>query len=265
MEQLNLTIYNEYVHEQTNDFVRKLYPNGMHKAIADYMSKEPGFRTKTATLDMPDHGLTEEVLSSTDVLMWWGHKAHGKVRDEIVDRVQARILDGMGLIVMHSGHFSKIFKRMMGTSCGLCWREAAERERLWVVNPNHPITQGVGPYIELPNTEMYGERFDIPDPDELLFISWFEGGEVFRSGAVWHRGKGKIFYFRPGHESYPIFHNAEVLKVLANGVRWAKFSGNAETTGIGGCFQIKKSIETLSEKNYEEGVIEHPDEFTKQS
>ena len=263
MPELKLTIYNEFVHEQKNDFVKRLYPKGMHEAIAEYMRKEPGFQVTTATLDLPDHGLTEEVLNSTDVLMWWGHVAHNEVRDEIIDRVQARVLDGMGLVVMHSGHFSKIFKRLMGTSCGLCWREAAERERLWVVNPNHPITQGIGPYIELPNTEMYGERFDIPEPDELLFISWFEGGEVFRSGAVWHRGKGRIFYFRPGHESYPIFYNTQVLKVLANGVRWTKFSGNSETSGIGGCFQIKEPLEILSEKDYDEGVIEHPEEFTQ--
>jgi trehalose utilization protein len=263
VEHLKLTIYNEFVHEQKNDFVKKIYPKGMHEVISEYMRKEPWFHVKTATLEMPDHGLTEDVLNSTDVLMWWGHVAHGAVRDEIVDRVQARVLNGMGFIVMHSGHYSKIFKRLMGTSCGLCWREAAERERLWVVNPNHPITKGIGPYIEIPNAEMYGEHFDIPDPDELLFISWFEGGEVFRSGAVWHRGRGRIFYFRPGHESYPIFHNTEVLKVLANGVRWAKFSGNSETKGIGSCFQIKDTLETLSEKDYEEGTIKHPEEFTR--
>jgi len=263
MEKVMLTIYNEFVHEQKNDFVRKLYPKGMHEAIADFMQKEPGFDVRIATLEMTEHGLTEAILSSTDVLMWWGHVAHGEVQDEIVDRVQKLVLDGMGLVVMHSGHFSKIFKRLMGTSCGLCWREAAERERLWVVNPKHPITQGIGSYIELPNTEMYGEYFDIPDPDDLLFISWFEGGEVFRSGATWHRGKGKIFYFRPGHETYPIFYNKEVLKVLSNGVRWAKFSGNMETKGIGGCFQIKQPLECLSEKDYDEGAIEHPEEFTK--
>jgi len=261
VKQLALTIYNEFVHEQKNDAVKAIYPQGMHETIAKHMRKESGFQVRTATLDMPDHGLTEEVLNATDVLMWWGHVAHDAIRDDIVDRVQARVLDGMGLIVMHSGHYSKIFRRMMGTSCGLCWREAAERERLWVINPNHPITQGVGQYIELPNTEMYGEQFDIPDPDELLFISWFEGGEVFRSGAVWHRGKGRVFYFRPGHETYPIFHNPEVLKVLANGVRWAQFSGNSETKGVGGCAHIQDSLEPLSEKNYDGGTIEHPQEF----
>lgn len=263
MNTIRVTIYNEFVHEQTDEFVKKLYPDGMHAVIGESLGSQPDMEVKFATLDMPEHGCTEEVLNETDVLMWWGHAAHGKVKDEVVDRIQARILDGMGLVVMHSGHYSKIFKRMMGTSCGLRWREAAERERLWVVNPNHPITRGLGPYIELPNTEMYGEHFDIPDPDELLFISWFEGGEVFRSGAVWHRGKGRIFYFRPGHETYPIFYNEEVLQVLANGVRWAKFDGNTQTLGIGNCFHIKDPIEKLSEKDCEQGMLQHPEEFTK--
>ena len=257
---IRVTIWNEFRHEQNNDFVKTLYPEGIHGAIAKYMRQEPGFDIRTATLDEAEHGLTEEVLDSTDVLMWWGHIAHSKVADEIVDRVQSRVLNGMGLIVMHSGHYSKIFKRLMGTDCGLTWREASERERLWVVNPNHPITQGLGAYIEIPNAEMYGEYFDIPDPDELLFVSWFEGGEAFRSGAVWHRGKGRIFYFRPGHETYPIFHNKEVLHVLANGVRWASFSGNTQTRDIGVLPQITESLEQLSEKDFEQGVIDHPEE-----
>lgn len=208
---------------------------------------------------MPEHGLSKNVLDETDVLIWWGHMAHEQVADEIVDRVQDRILNGMGLIVLHSGHFSKIFKRMMGTSCALCWREAAERERLWVVDPTHEISQGLGRYIELPNAEMYGEHFDIPKPDELIFISWFEGGEVFRSGATWRRGRGKIFYFRPGHESYPIFYNQEILKVLENGVRWAKFKGNIETTGIIHAPQVAEPIEPLEEKNVVFAEIDHPD------
>ena len=209
---IRVTVWNEFVHEQNNDFVRGIYPHGIHEQIGGYLRQQPGVEVATATLQQPDHGLTEEVLGNTDVLIWWGHAAHRKVRDDIVDRVQERILAGMGLIVLHSAHFSKIFRRMMGTSCGLCWREAAERERLWVVNPNHPITRGCGRYIEIPNAEMYGEHFDIPEPDELLFVSWFEGGEVFRSGCVWHRGRGKIFYFRPGHETYPIFHHEGVLQ-----------------------------------------------------
>ena len=166
--------------------------------------------------------MTETVVNSTDVLIWWGHCAHAEVEDEIVKRVQKRVLEGMGLIVLHSGHFSKIFKAMLGTNCSLKWREVAEKERLWNLEPGHPITEGIGEYIELANTEMYGERFDIPTPDKLIFVSWFEGGEVFRSGCTWERGHGRIFYFRPGHETYPIFYNEEVIKVIGNACRWAK-------------------------------------------
>lgn len=226
MSDITLTIWNEFRHEKQNDQVKKIYPKGMHEAIGTYFRKLAGFSVQTATLDEPEHGLTKDVLTKTDVLMWWGHLAHGEVADEIVTRVQERVWAGMGLIVLHSGHHSKIFRRLMGTSGNLKWREADDKEILWVSNPHHPITRGIGSYIELPAEEMYGEHFDIPEPEHLLFISWFTGGEVFRSGATWTRGKGKIFYFRPGHEAYPTFHNSDVLKVLENAVRWARFAGS---------------------------------------
>ncbi len=219
---LRVTVWNEFRHEQKPDGKpRELYPKGIHVAIADHLKKQPGLQVRTATLDQPEHGLTEEVLANTDVLTWWGHMAHHEVSDDIVDRVQARILQGMGFIVLHSGHYSKIFKRMMGTTCELKWREIGEKERIWVVDPSHPIADGIGQYIEIPHAEMYGERFDIPQPDELVFISWFQGGEVFRSGCCFHRGRGKIFYFCPGHETYPIYYQEEVLRVIHNGVKWA--------------------------------------------
>jgi len=221
MDTIRVTVWNENRHEQSDPQVRKVYPQGIHGAIAEFLRTVPGVSVRTATLDEPEHGLTQEVLDNTDVLTWWGHMAHGEVKDEIVDRVQERVLDGMGLIVLHSGHFSKIFRRLMGTGCNLRWREAGEKERLWVVEPGHPIAEGLGPYFEMPPTEMYGERFDIPAPDELVFVSWFQGGEVFRSGCCFHRGKGRIFYFRPGHETFPIYYQAEVCKVLGNAVRWA--------------------------------------------
>ena len=221
MTPLRVTIWHEYRHEKTNEKVASLYPDGMHMALAKGL--EPfGFDIKTATLDEPEHGLTEEVLDNTDVLTWWGHMAHGEVSDEIVDRVQKHVLRGMGLIVMHSAHLSKIFQRLMGTGCNLKWREADEKERIWVVDPSHPICDGLPPYIEIEEAEMYGEHFDIPPPDTLVFISWFEGGEVFRSGCCYQRGQGKIFYFRPGHETYPIYHNQQVLKVIGNAINWAK-------------------------------------------
>ena len=218
---IHVTVWNEYRHEKTNKDIAKLYPNGMHGTIAKYLKAQPGMAVHTATLDEPEHGLTEEALNSTDVLMWWGHMAHGEVSDAVVDRIHARVLDGMGLIVLHSAHFSKIFKKLMGTTCNLKWREIGEKERLWVVEHGHPIVDGIGEYIEIENTEMYGERFDIPQPDTLVFISWFAGGEVFRSGCCYHRGRGKVFYFRPGHETLPIYHHEDVLRVIANAVRWA--------------------------------------------
>ena len=218
---IHTTVWGENVHEQTHKIVSDIYPQGMHTAIAEGLNQADDIEAATATLDQPEHGLTTDVLDRTDVLTWWGHAAHGEVQDEIVDRVHKRVLEGMGLIVLHSGHYSKIFKRLMGTSCSLCWREAGEKERLWVCQPGHPITQGIDRYFEIEHTEMYGEPFGIPTPDEQIFVSWFQGGEVFRSGATWTRGSGKVFYFRPGHETYPIYHDENVKRVLQNAVRWA--------------------------------------------
>lgn len=218
---VKVTVWNEYRHERKHPVVREIYPNGIHGAIAGFLT-EAGFEARTATLDEPEHGLTDEVLNDTEVLIWWGHLAHEEVKDEVVQKVKRRVLDGMGLIVLHSGHFSKIFKELMGTGCDLKWREADEKERLWVVAPGHPIAEGIGEYIELEKEEMYGEFFDIPAPDELVFTSWFEGGEVFRSGCAYTRGNGKVFYFRPGHETYPTYHHKDIQRVLVNAVKWAR-------------------------------------------
>ncbi|AGB37306.1 ThuA domain-containing protein [Natronococcus occultus] len=225
-----VTIWNEFRHEQEEEEAAAVYPDGIHGALADVFAD--AHEVRTATLDEPEHGLTEDVLDATDVLLWWGHIAHDEVDDEIVDRVQERVLEGMGLIVLHSGHFSKIFKRLMGTTCNLQWREDGGRERLWVVDPGHPIADGLGESIELPTTEMYGEPFDVPEPDRLVFTSWFEGGEVFRSGCCYRRGNGRIFYFRPGHETYPIYENEDIQRVLKNAVEWASpRAGSPRTFG----------------------------------
>ena len=218
---INVTVWNEYRHERESEEIAAVYPEGIHAAIAAGLMEQGGFAVRTATLDEPENGLSDDVLASTDLLTWWGHKAHPVVSDETVTRVQARILEGMGLVVLHSGHHSKIFKRMMGTTCDLKWREADEKERLWVVAPGHPIVEGIGEYIELDREEMYGEHFDVPPPETLIFVSWFPGGEVFRSGCCYARGAGKIFYFRPGHETYPTYFNPDVRRVIANAVRWA--------------------------------------------
>ena len=241
-EPIRVTVWNEYRHEKRNEQIAGLYPDGMHAAIASHLAAQPGLEARTATLDEPDHGLTDDVLAATDVLTWWGHMAHGEVRDEIVDKVVARVLAGMGLIVLHSGHYSKPFRRLMGTTCSLKWREIGEKERLWVVEPGHPIARGLGEYIEIEHTEMYGERFDIPAPDTLVLVSWFAGGELFRSGCCYHRGKGKVFYFRPGHETYPIYRHPDVLTVLVNACRWA-----APTAGPDVVFGNVKPLEDIAE------------------
>jgi trehalose utilization protein len=221
MTPIRVTVWNEYRHERENEQYRSIYPSGIHAAIADGLGARDDFTVRTATLDEPDNGLPEDVLMETDVLIWWGHKAHDEVSDETVNRVHGRVLHGMGLIVLHSGHFSRIFKRLMGTSCNLIWRVADETERLWVVAPSHPIAAGLGRYVEIEREEMYGEFFDVPPPEEIVFVSWFPGGEVFRSGCCYARGSGKIFYFRPGHESYPTFFHPDVRTIIANAVRWA--------------------------------------------
>ncbi|HMF34556.1 MAG TPA: ThuA domain-containing protein [Candidatus Lokiarchaeia archaeon] len=232
MAGIRVTIWNEHRHEQTDAKVQAVYPDGIHAPIAKYLS-DLGHEVHVSTLDDDDCGLTPEVLDNTDVLIWWGHTAHNLVMDDIVDRIQARVLAGMGFIALHSSHESKPFMRLMGTSCGLLWRDIGEKEKLWVTNPYHPISKGIDAVIELDHEEMYGECFDVPNPDDVVFTSWFEGGNVFRSGCTWHRGRGKIFYFRPGHEAYPTYYNKEILHVIANAVEWAKFDGNTEAAGIG--------------------------------
>ncbi len=249
MSTLNVTVWNEFVHEQKEEKIAKVYPQGIHGAIAEMLGKQNLYNITTATLDMPEHGLTQEVLDNTDVLIWWGHIAHNKVSDEVVDRVVKRVWDGMGLIVLHSGHLSKPFVRLMGTCCRSKWRENDELERIWVVEPGHPIARNLPEYIELPQEETYGERFEIPAPDELVFLSWFSGGEVFRSGCCYKRGLGKIFYFRPGHEEYPTFYRDDITQVLVNAIDWAKPSNGPKPTlgHYNAIEQVKDKFEGMSD------------------
>jgi trehalose utilization protein len=217
---LRVTVWNEFRLERSSPQVGAIYPDGIHKALAAPL-RGAGHTVRTATLDEPGQGLGGDVLETTEVLLWWGHQAHADVQDEIVNRIHARVLEGMGLIALHSAHFSRIFKRLMGTSCDLKWRIADERERLWVVAPGHPVVAGLPERIELAREEMYGEPFDIPAPDELVLVSWFQGGEVFRSGCCFRRGAGRIFYLRPGHETYPTYHDPAIQRLIRNAVGWA--------------------------------------------
>ncbi|MBE6563729.1 MAG: trehalose utilization protein ThuA [Ruminococcaceae bacterium] len=216
---IRVTVYNEYLHEKTNEAVRAVYPNGIHSALREALESET-VSVRTVTLDSIEE-LTETLLAETDVLVWWGHRAHHQVPDEIAERVQRAVLCGMGAIFLHSAHHSKPFKRLMGTTCDLTWRENGDRELVWVCDPAHPIAEGIGRFIKLEAEETYGEPFTIPEPDRTVFLGNFEGGEAFRAGCCFHRGNGRIFYFQPGHETYPTFRNPGVIRVLQNAVRWA--------------------------------------------
>src|SRR4051794_8751402 len=220
---VRVTVWGENVHERRDESVRAIYPEGMHSAIASGLIDVLGdeVQVRTATLDQPEHGLSEALLAETDVLTWWGHIAHDDVADEIAARVCDNVLGGMGLLALHSAHYSKPLKRLLGTSCSLRWRNEGERELVWTVNPSHPIAQGVPHPIVIDAQEMYGEHFDIPEPDELVFISSFAGGEVFRGGCCFTRGAGRIFYFSPGDQEYPVYHHPAIKRVLANAAQWA--------------------------------------------
>lgn len=219
---IRITVWNEFQHEKTDAKVKDIYPNGIHNAIADFLKVNEDMVVTTAHLDMPEHGLTDDVLDNTDVIIWWGHMAHGMVSDEVVEKVCERILMGMGAIFLHSAHHSKVFKKILGTSGNLTWRESDESLRMWCVNPSHPITEGLPMHIDIEAEETYGEFFDIPKPDDLIYVNWYSGGDIFRSGCAWNRGYGKIFYFQPGHETYPIYYNKQVQKIITNAVRWSK-------------------------------------------
>ncbi len=233
---IRVTVWNEFVHEKVNAKVAEIYPNGIHGAIAEFLQCDD-IVVRTATLEDPECGLTEEVLNETDVLLWWGHVRHSVVPDEVAVRVRDNVLKGMGFIALHSAHHSKPFKLLMGTTCNLSWREDGDMERIWNINVGHPITQGIGRYFELPHEETYAEPFNIPEPDENILIGWYEGGEVIRSGCTYHRENGRIFYFQPGHETFPTFYDENVQTIIRNAVRWAAPVYRSETLS---CPNIKK-------------------------
>ncbi len=260
MSKINVTIWNEFRHEKQNETVKAVYPDGLHAALAKGLAADD-LNIRLASLDEPENGLPQEVVDSTDVMIWWGHCAHDQVADAVVQRVHKRVLEGMGLIVLHSGHFSKIFRAVTGCSCSLKWREADEKTRFWNIAPTHPITRGLGEYFELPHEEMYGERFDIPEDGKVIFISWFEGGNVFRSGVTFDRGYGKVFYFQPGHETYPTYYDANVLKVIGNAIRWAKPVFFREMCAP--CYPALEEIRSTDPNAVRAGIVQNSDGSNK--
>ncbi|GHU65658.1 trehalose utilization protein ThuA [Clostridia bacterium] len=235
-------VWNENYAEKKSEKVKSVYPNGIHGQVASALNAAPGIQARSATLDDPEQGLSEEALSQTDVLYWWGHSVHNLVTDENVDRVVKHVLGGMGFVALHSAHASKPFGRLMGTHTGkLRWHEEGLKTRLWKMDYAHPIADGIGDYFELAHEETYGEHFDIPTPESLVFVSWFPSGEVFRSGCCWTRSGGRVFFFQPGHETFPTYYDENVKKVLVNAANWAARPSRIEYQ----CDETK-SLETLS-------------------
>lgn len=221
MRRIRVTVWNEHWDEQRFENVRALYPEGIHGTIARFLAKEPDLSVRTATFDDPDCGLSEEVLADTDVLLWWGHVIHHLVPDDAVERVCRRVLQGMGFIALHSALYAKPFERLVGRVANCAYRECGEKERVWVVNPAHEITSGLPACMELPHSEAYREPMGFPLPEELLFLSWYAGGEAAVSGGCYYRGSGRVFFFTPGHEDYPIYDDPQIQRVLARATRWA--------------------------------------------
>ncbi len=231
---IRVLVWNEGRHEQRDEKIAAIYPEGIHGAIASWLRRCADLEVETATMDSDaEHGCQAERLGRTDVMIWWGHMGHEEVLDAVVERVYKRVLEGMGFIALHSAHASKVFKKLMGTSCDLKWRDSGEREVLWATRPGHPILKGIDDHFVLDREEMYGEYFDIPEPQETILISSFAGGEVFRSGVTFGRGAGRVFYFRPGHESFPTYYDPTVLRVIENAVRWATAGSQARPVGYG--------------------------------
>lgn len=217
---LRVTVWNEFVNEREYESIRRIYPEGIHGCLRRFLEREQDIEVTCVTLDMPHQGITAELLDNTDVLIWWSHARQDDITDENVRLVKNAVHAGMGLIALHSAHFSRIMQALLGTTMTLHWRHG-DREKLWCVCPNHPIAKGIPPCIEIPEEEMYGEVFDIPKPDDVVFLGWFASGHVFRSGVTFTRGMGRIFYFQPGHEEAPVYEQPEIQQIIVNAVRWA--------------------------------------------
>ena len=221
-EKIRVTIWNEFRHEKTKEHVKALYPNGLHAVIGEFLSENDDIEVTLAALDDEDQGLPDEVLNNTDVLIWWGHTAHKEVKDELAEKIRTRVYIGrMGFIALHSAHKSKPFMKIVGTNGNLQWGRN-QKEVVWNLMPSHPIAYGIPDHFLIEEEELYSEPFYIPCPDALVFGSWFEDGNIFRSGACFLRGAGKVFYFQPGHETCKSFFNPYVRRIITNAVYWAQ-------------------------------------------
>ena len=220
-KKIKVTIWNEFRHEKTKEKVKALYPNGLHAVIGEFLNETGNMEITLAALDDENQGLPDEVLENTDVLIWWGHMFHKEVSDILVEKIKNRVFLGkMGFIALHSAHHSKPFKAIVGTNGNLQWGRV-QKEIIWNMMPSHPIAKGIPDHFILESEELYSEPFYIPQPDAFVFGGWYEDGNIFRSGACFIRGAGKVFYFQPGHETCLSFFNPYVRRIITNAVYWA--------------------------------------------
>lgn len=202
-----------------------VYPNDINSAVAEHLNEHPEFVAQAVHIDEPDQGVSEDRLEWADALVWWGHARHDDVREETVDRVEEYVTEeGVGFLALHSAHYALTFKRLVGASGDLGevrWEDIppGETEELEVVDPDHPIAAGVEDFT-LPEVEMFGEPFDVPEPDDVVLHSTFPEGGEFRSLCTFTFGAARGAYFRPGHEEFRIYHDENVRRVVANAVRW---------------------------------------------
>ena len=241
MKKINVVVWNEFRHEKKSEKVKAVYPDGLHAVIKEFLSSDARLDVTLAALDDPCQGLPDERLENTDVLIWWGHMAHGEVSDDLVRKIQERVYAGkMGFVALHSAHHSKPFKALLGATGNLTWGKN-QKEIIWNLMPSHPIAAGIPEHVLIDSEELYGEPFYIPQPDALVFGSWFEDGHIMRSGACFLRGAGKIFYFQPGHETCRSFYNPYVQRIIANAVHWVCPSEEAFQTPDG-CIKATSDV-----------------------
>ena len=236
---INVTIWNEFRHEKTVEAAKKLYPDGLHAFIRDFLECEQ-VKVTLAALDDENQGLSDDLLKSTDVLIWWGHMAHGEVKDELVEKIYNRVHSGMGLICLHSAHGSKVFKKVLSSTGTLAWGRN-QKCVIWNLAPTHPIAAGVPLHFEL-FEELYSEPFAIPKPDDLIFTTWYEDGYIFRGGATFTRGLGKIFYFHPGHETCDSYYNEHVQTIIKNAVRFCAPAAVGDGCAITNCPRLDNPV-----------------------
>ncbi len=224
---------------------RDIYPRSIRGAVADGLCEfgRDEVVVRTAHQDEPEQGLSAAALAQTDVLVWWGHMRHSELNDAVIGRVAERVLHrGMGFVALHSAHYSKPFRTILDCTGHLKggWSEADQPEEVRVCAPQHPIAHGVHDFT-LASEEMYGGPFDVPPPAVVVLQSYFPAtNRFFPSGIAWSvgagidpnfesgpgrgigqgEGVGRVFYFRPGHESVPTYFHTDVRRVLLNAVRW---------------------------------------------